>query len=964
MPFICFDADNVIIHAGRCTGGEWERLRSEWRTLALRMACCPAAAIPVVHETGTRFFRHHPGEDCGSESESLEHQSVKADAAVAAQAAGWSVAIEGGGTAPGGEKWRADVLCVRGEERIALEVQMSRQTREEYWRRQAVYASSGVKGVWFAGHKGFEPHWSTPDLPIFPIRMTGLKADVRLGRGRHRDPEMPVERFVGEFLRGLWHCREPIAAPAVIVPELAVCLDCGREVLTGPAVAAFPGEADPAYPSGPIFARTLDLDIADTATARSAWSSHRIIAPPRKGMRCPYCSGRLCAPIHFTPERLCKAQHCIQERHGSILLTAGGWWRRGEPLIPKGWMRPETPPGDPISLTSITERSRRRLTAPLHAVRARREAVLSAIRSAIADQSGWRLLLNDQGIFCDGDDPGNWIADIVLEETVPGGRRMAFFLAFDTYALPRCRLYAQRAANQYPDSDAVLLSPALNRLGFSKRVLDIPMTGGSKPLVSVNDEMVTLARFAADLVRGSLVVMTSVRVPYSLLPAPSSCSSCGRTKFVEGFVALHFGEDDSVFGNSIVVVPAPSSWFLSGGTPVGGWRASGAAQSPYCVCGARLRSNVTAEVLLEICGDLQVRHGRWRLPVGPLVWRGTIPLPPDALGHATGHRTWTLDGWESHIGAVAPPPDGDAVAKRRAVFDSLLRGAEATGWRVDASHADQGVVLVRSRTSRVAIAVLTTLPGPEADHRQAAEIRAADAVLRDTGAEEIIWLSMMPDPPLPRGHWRQAILLGWLEDAAYALPARDDPVPLDRFVQDILEGGWEYISEQPLSLTLVPERVRCAHCGSVSAIAPWCAATAAGRPAPSFARILGTMDGGMRLLPLDTAESLRRSAKRQLRLPSFQIRDGAVVQTCVRCGNILLPTLSGETLRQRWTGPGVGFLQVSVGVHRWCRLGEPILTGSLTVAGRPSRGRMTLEQWFAAATPQQLFSDWEGNFGQ
>lgn len=956
MPFICRNPDDTFIHSGRCTDAEWNGLKTVWRVLRLRMACCPAAAIPVELESGTRFFRHHPGEDCGSESESLEHQAVKADAAVAAQAAGWSVAVEGSGTAPGGEKWRADVLCSRGEERVAIEIQMSRQNREEYWRRQAIYAASGVKGVWFAGHKGFERHWSTSELPIFAIRLEGLKADVWFGR--NRDPGIPVEQFVGEFLGDRWYCREPIAAPAVIVPELSVCLGCGREVLAGRTMAAYPSEADPAYPTGPIFASVADIDFADDRILRSAWLDHRIIAPLRSGPQCPYCAGRLFAPFHFTPRALCDARHGIQDRHGTVLLVAGGWWPRGEALVPRGWTRPETPPqGAPIPLTAIVARRRDRLPDSLRALRDLREAILSAIRSAIGGRPDWKALLDAQGESTHGDDPGPWIADVILEETVPNGRRIAFFLALDAQARPRCRIYAQRAVGEEPDCEAVLLTPTPGQPSYSNRVLDLPITGGTQPLASVNSEPVTLARFAADLVRGSWVLKTTATVPYSLLPVPASCPSCGRTDIVESFMALHFGEADGVFGNGIVVMPAPRYWAPEGrATPVGSRRSSGMAQSLTCLCGVAMTSSVTADVLLASCGDLQVRNGRWHFPVGPLVRRGTIPFPPNALGQAVGHRTWTLDGWESHIGAVAPPPDSDAVRKRRAAFDSLLRGAKATGWLVDESRVHEGVVLVSNRVSRTVIAVLTTLPGSDQSHRVATEIKAADAVLRGMNADEAFWLSTLPDPPLPRGHERPAILLGWQEDTAFALPALDNPVPLDRFVQDILEGGWEYVGRQIFTLTLVPERLRCTRCGEVAAIAPWCAATSAYRPAPSFARILGRLDGSERLLPLNTAESLRRNAERQLRLPPYQTRDGSVVQACRQCGSVLVPTLSGETLQQRWTGPGVGHLQINVDVHRWCRLGEPILTGSLTVPGRPASRRMTLDQWFAVATSQQSMS--------
>ncbi len=920
--------------------------------LGLRMACCDAAAIPVDLPNGTRFVRHHADRDCGTESESLEHQAIKANAAVAAQAAGWSVAIEGKGTAPEGEKWRADVLCTRGDRQVALEIQMSHQTLEEYRRRQAIYARSGVEGVWFAGHKGVQAHRSTADLPIFPIHLRGLNADVAVGRGRSQDPRIPVEQFVGEYLEGLWHCREPIAAPAAIIPELTVCLDCGREIMNGASVAAFPAEADPTYPPGPIFAALSSLDIKDTSLTRAAWSMHRIVAPLRKGVRCPYCAGRLRASVSFTPDRLCNARHVVEDRHGTILLSAGGWWRRGQPLLPRGWHRPTTPPEATIPLSAIIDRSRSRLLQPFLEVRARRQSALSAIEAAIFGRPGWKAFLDEMGESWDGDDPGQWMADIVLRQEGPGGRHIAFFLAIDHEALPLCRLFAQRAMREFPDATALLLSPVLDGPGFTKRVLDMPMTGGSPPLVSVNGEMMTLTRFVADLTRGSIVVKTSALLPYTLLPVPASCPSCGRIAWVEAYAALHIGEvQDDLLGRGIAVVPAPRAWSQDDVVPVAPRYGIGRIRETECVCGTRMLTG-GSEGVLDGCGDLQVRHGRWQVFVGPLVRRGEFPRLPNAIGQAKWRGVSTLDDWKCRIMALSPPPDGDAVRKRKAAIDSVIRGATATGWPVDTSRCDDGIVLVNSPSARKAIAVLASLPGPEAAGRLEAEIKSATAAMKEAGVETVVWLSMIPVPPLPYGQRRRAILLGWLEDAAYALPASDDSVPLDHFVHDILEGGWEFIADQTFSLTLVLERVLCSHCGAASIIAPWCAATAADRPAPAFARILGARHDGAGFLPLDIADSLRRSAERRLPLPWFQVRDGMAVQTCSRCGSVLAPTLSAETLQRHWAGPGIGSGQAVFRIHRWVRRGEAILGGPLTVPGRPTRERMPLEQWFAIAAQE------------
>jgi hypothetical protein len=741
-------------------------------------------------------------------------------------------------------------------------------------------------------------------------------------------------------------------APAVIIPELSVCLDCGREVLTGRTIAAYPGEADPVYPPGPIFGKLTDVLFDGGTLAQVAWDKHEIVAMTGNAPDCPYCSGRLRSHEKFTLETLCKARHGIKDRHGSILLAAGGWWRRGEPLVPRNWIRPSSPPtGSEIPVKAIIERQCRRLPDYFRAPLLQRARVLSAIRSSVDDLFDWKAMTEFCGEIYDRED-GLWLADIVLQETEQsqGGRRIAFFLALEAGALEHCRKQAQRARKA--GYEAIVLNPTSELQPFADRPVEVTFSCFDQPEVVIAKMPVPLAQFVADLVRGKWVQKSIVKVPYSLVPVPASCPSCGRTGSMEAFLALHFGEADTAFGDGIAIMPATTSWYSRGYASQSSRRSDGYTKTSTCLCGEKMVSSIAVETLLADCGDLQVRDGLWHCSVGPWVRRGSVPMLDEAVGLVAGHRTWTRESWLEHAERIAPPPDSEAVRQRRSLRDAIRSGVNATGWLVDESHADRGVVLVHGRGgARIAIAFLSTIPGPWAEQRQNAEVKAADTVLLEVQAEETFWLTMVPDPVLPRRYGWPAISIGW-EAGAYALPAPNDPVPLDRFVTDLLEGGWEYVGREPLTLSLVPERVRCS-CGEVSYIAPWCAAKAADRPAPSFARIVGKPDSKARLLPLDTAKSLRQSAERQLRMPPFENRDGGVEQSCGRCGRVLTSSLTTETLRQRWSGPGVGYVETSIDLYRWYRLAEPILAGSLTVPGRLDAPRLTIGEWLSDTSPQQ-----------
>ena len=198
MPLRCIDQHGATIDASMCGDADWKALRARARAEHhLRMPCCTAAAVLKTSSRGTRFFAHKAKGGCTWKPETEVHRYLKSLALRAAREAGWAAETESSGTTPDGERWTADVLAWRGDEKTAVEIQWSSQTNEETLERQERYQRSGVRGVWLLRRPGFPV---SEDLPVACIGGSfeeGLKVLVpkvdKMSRRRQKEDQDNVQ---------------------------------------------------------------------------------------------------------------------------------------------------------------------------------------------------------------------------------------------------------------------------------------------------------------------------------------------------------------------------------------------------------------------------------------------------------------------------------------------------------------------------------------------------------------------------------------------------------------------------------------------------------------------------------------------------------------------------------------------------------------------------------------------------
>lgn len=168
MPFVVQDSETrERITSFEMDAASWDALSAEVRAKRrqLVMPCCGAAAATRTSPLGLRHFYHRNAKhiECEHKSESADHLALKMLVIAALVDAGWQARPEHIEA-----NWRADVLAIDGDRRVAFEVQLAPQTGAETRRRHERYKASSVHCVWLMKRAPADISTSAA-LPIFKI---------------------------------------------------------------------------------------------------------------------------------------------------------------------------------------------------------------------------------------------------------------------------------------------------------------------------------------------------------------------------------------------------------------------------------------------------------------------------------------------------------------------------------------------------------------------------------------------------------------------------------------------------------------------------------------------------------------------------------------------------------------------------------------------------------------------------
>lgn len=225
MAFSCLMNDKRI-YSFTYSLKDWISLKEE-KSAVFKTSCCGADAILKTSKLGTQFFAHRRKpelHDCSSGGETAEHIHIKYLVSKKLFDCGWQVEVEKRGVSSKGDAWIADVYAEKGNAKIAIEVQWSRQSFIETKRRQQIYADSGVRGAWLLRSGSIKDRdaivgdyrYSTKSIPVFSVYKNKKSKDneflvfnvssVKAHTSNHLDllteNPLPLDEFVENLISG------------------------------------------------------------------------------------------------------------------------------------------------------------------------------------------------------------------------------------------------------------------------------------------------------------------------------------------------------------------------------------------------------------------------------------------------------------------------------------------------------------------------------------------------------------------------------------------------------------------------------------------------------------------------------------------------------------------------------------------------------------------------------------------
>lgn len=199
MPLRAY-IDNEEIISIDLTEEQWNDLKKQVKKgSAVNLPCCNQSGFLRVSSKGLKHFVHSKSDNtCDWKPESPEHLKAKIEIIEACKENGWKAIPEFSET-----NWRADVLAIQDDKRIAFEVQWSKQTFEETKFRQDRYKESNVRGCWFfrTAPKELRDYDDTlnadKEIPAFKI----FKDDNSNIVGQLKQTQLPLKKLVDSLLK-------------------------------------------------------------------------------------------------------------------------------------------------------------------------------------------------------------------------------------------------------------------------------------------------------------------------------------------------------------------------------------------------------------------------------------------------------------------------------------------------------------------------------------------------------------------------------------------------------------------------------------------------------------------------------------------------------------------------------------------------------------------------------------------
>jgi hypothetical protein len=179
---------------------EWSSLKTNLKSenIKIELPCCKQNGFLRISSKGLKHFIHAKGNNsCDWKPETPEHLKAKVEVVNACIKNGWHAIPE-----HSENDWRADVLAVKNDARIAFEIQWSAQTSETTQFRQDRYKESKVRGCWFfrtipKEYRKWEDNYhAIKEIPFFKIN----KSDNGDMVVRFNNSNLPIGDFVSSLL--------------------------------------------------------------------------------------------------------------------------------------------------------------------------------------------------------------------------------------------------------------------------------------------------------------------------------------------------------------------------------------------------------------------------------------------------------------------------------------------------------------------------------------------------------------------------------------------------------------------------------------------------------------------------------------------------------------------------------------------------------------------------------------------